>query len=139
MAYKTTIEKIWNGRTVKIQGVKAVGRSAFEIGLSIEGQAKLLVPIKSGRLAGSITVQAKDTGTSIRTPALAEDRIGKPAEDRQIVVHVGTAVDYAPYIEFGTVKSRAQPFLRPAFDLAAGKSLSIIEREGKLAFREFLN
>ena len=29
---------------------------------------------------------------------------------------VGTSVEYAPYVEFGTYKMAARPFLRPAYD-----------------------
>lgn len=31
-------------------------------------------------------------------------------------VTVGTDLEYAPYVEFGTSRMGAQPFLRPAFD-----------------------
>lgn len=30
-------------------------------------------------------------------------------------VHVGTATEYAPYVEFGTIYQTAQPHLTPAF------------------------
>lgn len=32
------------------------------------------------------------------------------------VVSVGTNVSYAPYVEYGTYKSAAKPYLRPALD-----------------------
>ena len=42
------------------------------------------------------------------------------------------------HVEFGTVKMSAQPFLRPALDLAMDESLTIVEIEGKKTFKEYL-
>ena len=62
------------------------------VGEFVEGSAKLRAPVDTGFLRASIThkVIAFDT------------------------VIIGTAVEYAAYQEFGTVKMVAQPFLRPA-------------------------
>lgn len=38
---------------------------------------------------------------------------------------VGTNVEYAPYVEFGTSRMGAQPYLRPAVDRARGNIDSI--------------
>lgn len=48
------------------------------------------------------------------------------ADDRHAIV--GTNVEYAPYVEFGTVKMTAQPYLRPAFDAT---KLKIMAKFGK--------
>lgn len=80
----------------------AAARTALKDGLAqgallIEGRAKELVPVKTGNLRRSLMteVQATPNGATAR---------------------VGTGVDYAPYVEFGTRRQRAQPYLRPAFD-----------------------
>lgn len=62
-----------------------------EIGLVAEGYAKRLCPVDTGRLRNSITHTTD----------------GEAA-------YIGTNVEYAPYVEMGTSRTRAQPFLRPA-------------------------
>lgn len=41
-------------------------------------------------------------------------------------VEIGFNAEYASYVEFGTYKMAAQPFLRPAFDNAELEALSAI-------------
>jgi HK97 gp10 family phage protein len=41
-------------------------------------------------------------------------------------VEIGFSAEYASYVEFGTYKMAAQPFLRPAFDEAEAAALSAI-------------
>jgi len=67
----------------------------------IERKAKRFCPVDTGRLRSSIT------------SALGE-------EDDKIVGVVGTNVEYAPHIEFGTVNQSAQSFLRRALEEVAG-------------------
>jgi len=71
--------------------IKALDTSA----LVVKGQAKMLVPVKTGNLRASI-------GT--RT-----DKIRQEA-------WVGSPVEYAPYQEYGTKYMQAQPYLRPALE-----------------------
>jgi hypothetical protein len=136
MAFKTTIEKVWNGKEVKILGKKAVGQSIFGVGLIVEGQAKLLAAVKTGQLAGSITTQSRNKGTDPESPATESDKIGKPNEEFE--VWVGTAAIHGIWNEFGTKYMNAQPFLRPALALAEGRALTLVERESKIVFKEFL-
>ena len=131
-----TVTRQWNGRDVKIRGKRAVGKSAFEIGLIVESNAKMLCPIDTGRLAGSITTQSSENGSGPRAPATFSDVIQKPRDPDE--VFVGTAIDYGPYQEFGTIRSSAQPFLRPALALAQGKSLTIVQEEGRFQLKEYL-
>lgn len=146
---KTTIEQQWNGAPVKIQGQKVVGRTAFELGLVVEGQAKLLCPVDYGYLAASITTQSATEGTELETPTPNRElnefykhdvssfkKIDKPQDPNEVLV--GSAVDYAAYVEFGTKKSDAQPFLRPALDLAKGRMLTLFYNNGKYYFGDYL-
>lgn len=55
--------------------------------------------VRTGRLRGSITWR------------LGADALGLYAD-------VGSAVLYAPYVELGTSRARAYPFLRPALEAA---------------------
>ena len=136
MAYNATIKKTWNGHEVKIQGKKVIGRSVLETALSVQSQARALCPVDTGRLSASIVVQMKGYDLRIPRKATGADIIEPPTEDN--VAYVGTAVFYGPYVEFGTIRSGAQPFLRPAADLAQGKVLTILEKNGRFAFAEYL-
>jgi len=131
-----TVTRKWNGTDVKLKGKRVVNKSAYEIGLVIEGQAKALCAVKTGRLAGSITTQAPDKGTAPGAPATGRDVIAPPLGPFE--VFVGTAVEYAPYVEFGTSRSSAQPFLWPSLDLARGKAMTIVDHNGRFEFREYL-
>lgn len=71
----------------------AVMRALEAIGLQAEGYAKLKAPVDTGRLRNSIT------------HSLA------PEEE---AVYIGTNVEYAPYVEYGTRRTKAQPYLKPA-------------------------
>ena len=135
---KTTVSAQWNGADVKIRGKKVVGRTAFEVGLVVEGQAKLLCAVDSGRLTGSITVKSIDRNTvPSGDGAVGTDLLTiQPTANE---VFVGTPVFYGPYVEFGTMYSDAQPFLRPSLDLAKGKVLTIGMRNGKYEFRDYFN
>jgi len=64
------------------------------------------------------------------------EKITKPEGLNETLV--GTVVEYGPYVEFGTVRMPAQPFLRPAGDLAQGKVLTTVEINGKQQFKEYL-
>ena len=137
MSFGADVQSEWNGREVKIRGKKVIGKSVFETGLVVEGQAKLLCPVKTGRLAASITVQMLDRGTvPSGTGARPTDVIAAPTVEN--MAYVGTPVDYGPWQEFGTMRNEAQAFLRPALDLARGKELTIVKYNGRLQFGEYL-
>lgn len=63
-----------------------------KMALEIEAEAKKLCPVRTGRLRASI-----HTG-----------------KIRDRVYYVGSPVHYAPFVEFGTRKMVARPYLRPA-------------------------
>lgn len=144
------IEKWWKGDMVKVAMKKATGKTAFELGLMVEAQAKLLVPVRYGYLAASITTQAFDRGSPITAPGKYSSRtlplwahppkgfrvIDKPTDPMN--VHVGTPLSYAPHVEFGTRKMVAQPFLRVALALVKGQTLTIMRVNAKFFAAEFL-
>lgn len=57
----------------------------------VERKAKVRCPVDSGRLRTSICVEMK-----------------------KLCAIVGTNVEYAPHVEYGTKKWKGQPFLRPS-------------------------
>lgn len=89
----------------------AINRALEAIGMQVENYAKMELEkpkehasapkgkdiirpnVDTGRLVNSITHQVS------------------PSEE---AVYVGTNVEYAPYVELGTQKTRAYPFLKPA-------------------------
>lgn len=87
--------------------VRAIDRALEEIGLAAEGYAKRACPVDTGNLRNSITHAVE------------------PGED---AVYVGTDVEYAPYVEMGTVRTAAQPFLRPAATEHGSTYRSILKR-----------
>ena len=104
------------GMHVKIEGDKEIQRKIAELAskfpdklrgvisksvLVVEGRAKKTVPVLTGRLRASITNEVKKEG---------DGYMGK----------VGTTVEYAPYVEFGTKRSRAKPYLFPAMKESKG-------------------
>ena len=88
-------------------GIKeAIQRALVRIGLECEGYAKKLCHVITGRLQNSITHYVD--GDS---------------------VYVGTNVEYAPFVEFGTSKSKPHPYLRPAAADHMGEWKKIIKEE----------
>ena len=137
MSFSQEYQSVWRGQEVKIIGKKVVGKTIFEAGLIVEGNAKSLCPIDTGRLAASITTQAAGQGTDPKGKgAVSSDKIQPPTMDRE--VFVGTPVFYGPYQEFGTVRNEPQPFLRPALDMAKGKALTLFLYNGRVQFKDYV-
>lgn len=70
------------------------------VGLDVQNRARSLCPVDTGRLRSSIQM------------VKGKDRDG-------VYVEIGTNVEYAVFVEFGTSRAHAQPFLRPALAEAA--------------------
>ena len=77
------------------------------IGLTAERYAVEACPKDTGRLQGSIT----------HKPNLSEK-----------AVYIGTNVEYAPYVELGTSRQKAQPYLRPAATDHVDEYTDIVKR-----------
>lgn len=65
------------------------------IGGMAESHAKEVVPVDTGNLRNSITHATEDNGHT---------------------VVIGSNVEYAPYVELGTRRMKAKPYLRPAIE-----------------------
>ena len=133
---------------VKKRAEKLKEKSLMEIGMVVMSDAKLLCAVQYGYLAASIQTASNDKITALDSPGeFAEETAGaghdvntfKPIEKpkSQDEVFVGSAVDYAPYVEHGTVRSAAQPFLRPALNMAYGKVPAIVKNGAKLEFKDY--
>lgn len=73
-------------------GIRGAMQRALErIGMEAEGYAKDLCPVDTGRLRGSITHTTDGSAA-----------------------YIGTNVTYGKYVELGTARMAAQPYLAPA-------------------------
>ncbi len=110
---------------VIVVGLRELGRNIHEIegkartsieealiksALFVERDAKLNSPVDTGRLRASISHVENDFGTN------------NPS------VEIGTNVEYAQAVEYGTSKKAAHPFLFPAFNSNKQKILKEIAR-----------
>ncbi len=81
-------------------------RSVLRLALDTQNRARELCPVDTGRLRSSIThVPGRDS--------------------RGYFVDVGSNVEYAPHVEFGTQNAPAQPFLRPALAEAVRAGIDV--------------
>lgn len=76
------------------------------IGGMAESYAKAACPVDTGRLRNSITHE-------------------QYSEDTEVI---GTNVEYAPYVELGTSKMSAKPFLRPAAENHVAEYQAVIKQ-----------
>jgi len=86
---------------------KAVEVALTKTGAILEGAAVLNAPVDTGRLRGSLSWRTKREGSPLDV-----DNVSTPLQ--KWTLHVGTNVDYAQHVEYGTKHMGAQPFLRPA-------------------------
>ena len=71
----------------------AVAKALTMIGQQAEGYAKMMCPVDTSRLKNSITNQI---------------------DLQENAVYIGTNVEYAPYVELGTMRQDPQPYLKPS-------------------------
>lgn len=96
-----------------VGGIQAgILRALEKVGLTAEGYAKLECPVDTGRLRNSITHEVV------------------PSEK---AVYIGTNVEYAPFVELGTSRQKAHPYLRPAAH-DHGEQYRAIIRSGLMGF-----
>lgn len=87
---------------------EAIERALEEVGLAAEGYAKLACPVDTGRLRNSISHTQDDRAA-----------------------YIGTNVEYGPYVEFGTSRQRAKPYIKPAVVDHVDEYKKIVERNLK--------
>lgn len=118
--------------------VRALGQQAIvaleECGLAAEGYAKRLCAVDTGLLRNSITYAVDGRGPA--TGAYS-DNSGEqhgsysgsaPAESgNNRSVYIGTNVEYAPYVEMGTSRAPAQPFIQPAVESHGNEYKQILQ------------
>lgn len=119
----------WYGKEVEKQIFSGAEKAVLKGCFLIEGDAKQLCPVDTGRLRSSISVNWSGSGMEsgkVGSPAKTEDGISMPpTEVGKFTGRVGSNVEYARRIELGFVGADAlgrvynqapQPFLRPALE-----------------------
>lgn len=101
-SYKDNTDEVLKGLS------DAVERALTRIGLSAEGYAKKECPVDTGNLRNSITHEVVQS---------------------EKAVYIGTNVEYAAYVELGTVRTKAKPYLKPAATEHSAVYKRIMEEE----------
>lgn len=100
-----------------------LGQAMIAIGMAAESNAKQ-----------EITKAVYDTPESksgyVRTGRL-RNSISYGVDTDEPAVYIGSNVEYAPYVELGTSKMRARPFLKPAVENYAGEYKDLLEQAMK--------
>lgn len=113
MSNQISVKLTDNSDAVRNALPEALEKALTEIGIEAEAHAKEIITAKgavdTGRLRNSIT----------------------HALDGTKAVHIGTNVEYAPYIEAGTSRMKARPYLRPAVEDFKDEYKEILENNLK--------
>ena len=88
----------------------AVRATAF----TIEAKAKVRAPVDTGALRNSIYTRVGRTPSQMPVVTGDAARAELPEPNEDTTAHVGPSVEYALYVELGTHRMAAQPFLGPA-------------------------
>lgn len=100
-----------------------LGQAMIAIGMTAESNAKQ-----------EITKAVYDTPESksgyVRTGRL-RNSISYGVDTDEPAVYIGSNVEYAPYVELGTSKMMARPFLKPAVENYAGEYNDLLEQAMK--------
>lgn len=94
-----------NSGLVEQELEKKVAQALEGIGLKAQGYAIVKCPVRSGRLHDSITHVVDDHSVTI-----------------------GSDVEYAAYVELGTSRQSAEPYLYPALEDHIGEYKDFIEK-----------
>jgi HK97 gp10 family phage protein len=105
--------------TMKLTGDRELAAAFSRLGQAVQGRM-LIGALEAGALL--VVNDAKrraavDTGNLRRSLHVGDQQ----ASGTDASVKVGTDVEYAPYVEFGTSRMAAQPYLRPALESQEGE------------------
>jgi len=106
------------GRSFDVETEKALK----EVTTKIRDKAKELCPVDTGSLKKSIrrTAYAREKGHIHQMGVRAGGYVTNP--------RTGRKVDYASYVEYGTSRTPAQPYLRPAVEAHKRELIKAVKR-----------
>ncbi len=96
------------------------------IGFDVEGEAKINAPVDTSAMRNSIYTEDSEGNTFDVAESKAKganpkvETIQHPKPDEGFV-NVGPSVNYAEFVELGTSRQAAQPYLTPAVESVAQK------------------
>ena len=104
----------WNGADVKKKIDNANEAALLACAIQVQGQARLLTPVKTGRLRNSIGYVTKNNKDGdLKTTVGTDEAI------------IGTNVEYAACVELGTIYQAPKSYLRAGLDNTKSKLSSI--------------
>lgn len=120
--------KVAISSTFKIKEILDRVNPAIKQGLTlaaikIKGQAVLLADFTQGYQTGllrnslSYSIGGEIAGGNSASGQKATKNQMTPESKNDNVAYIGTSLDYGKYVESGTSKMAAQPYLRPAYDI----------------------
>lgn len=110
---------------------KAVVRAVAETAAEVEGAAKAAAPVDTGFLKSSIYADSElgnDYGQGASNPPPGASLLPPERHEKDTQAIVGAAASYGIYVEYGTAKASAQPYLTPAVEGARNGLLSRLSR-----------
>ena len=104
-----------------------VADAVASVAFAIEREAKINAPVDTGALRNSIYARIGRNGggnfseiAGQVSSANGDARVGElPQPENETTAYVGPSVEYAVYVELGTSKMAAQPYLTPAVNAVA--------------------
>jgi HK97 gp10 family phage protein len=107
----------WYGAEVIAKMQEATESGLTACALKVQGQAKLLTPVDTGRLRQSISYKTNIGGDGdLETEVIEGEAI------------IGTNVFYAPFVEYGTSRQKPQSYLRAGLDYVKGSLPEIFKQ-----------
>lgn len=100
-----------------------LGQAMIAIGLTAESNAKQ-------EITKAVYDAPESKSGYVRTGRL-RNSISYGVDTDEPAVYIGSNVEYAPYVELGTSKMRARPFLKPAVENYAGEYKDLLEQAMK--------
>lgn len=125
----------WYGDEVKKKMELRIKNSIARACMMVLRAAKYYCVVDTGRLRASITSNWTDSGiavSSVEGKAQQEGirGIGQPGKvNNEFKGVVGTNVKYAPFIELGTRKMSARPFLRVALQMKKQEIMRLFSKD----------
>ena len=104
---------------VEDRDIEEIQQELVKAGLFAVRLAKQKAPVDTGRLRASISI-ADSTGVIQEPDSEASTGDGVTAPSGR-GIRFGTNVEYAEFLEYGTVFQAAQPFIRPAWEESANR------------------
>lgn len=146
--FKVSVEGLSDLETALNELPSALGKATVRRALTIAAKpvaerARSLARVVTGKLRDSVRVSSrasKSAGAAAYSMTLSEGGSKKDARlafraankeaagsKSDVEIYVGATVPYAHLVEFGTHRSRAFPFLRPAWEATKGQVLETLK------------